>query len=529
MKKLFLLAFVAAAMGCSDTETTDGGETCVGKCDGPNASAQTLADRLEGRNDPVANFLRESAPSDGVIDEDYRWLLDGVAAEMGCVPEQEQTFVILMSKKNYFPRNIVTHCSEDPTKASTFFMSTQSDYGDLADVNPRDFKAAAWDEDARRYNLYEFKADEEDGPVWADVNPQHCAACHAAAVDLDVEEYPWAPIMNELTNPWTLWNAEPDFRSHRFDELIDPAVEQAPVYSEMTAPSKLASAADFEVISRASLDRVVSARLRARRGEADVQAGLDLLRPMFCDETVNYASENHDTGEIATSAVVDNTIADLLKQIRPNDWPYDWVNDQRLRFRSSDLGIEPLAVMPVRGELTRQVEIGLVSRGVLTPRQALALRGLDWQRPVFSDFRCNLYRDGRERILANPPELDGFANLNGLLPELFELLMHYEVLDPETGETVVWPLAPSTPEAVFSLPDATDQAVQETLLYGLTEEFETDIDGLASDIEDHVSTLQEASARDVVEAERVRRGCRVAEVIPSAPEVPDIDCSSSTN
>jgi hypothetical protein len=77
---------------------------------------------------------------------------------------------------------------------------------------------------------------------------------------------------------------------------------------------------------------------------------------------------------------------------------------------------------------------------------------------------------------------------------------------------------------VYSLPDASLNDVEETLLYGLTEDFETDIDGLAADIEEHVQSLQNESARDVVEAARVRRGCRAAEVMPSAPSVPDISC-----
>ncbi len=512
-----LLGLVAGIVACgSDGSDSDANNsTCTGKCDGENNDNGSLLATLDGRNDPIAAYLRDYAGDSPIIEQDYRGFLDGMIEQTGCAPSTEKTFVILMSRRRHFPRNIVTLCSDDPAKASEFFMSTQSDVGGLADINAKDYKAVAWDATARKYNLYEFKADSEDGPLFVDADPQHCASCHTEPTNLEPGAMPFTPIMNELTNPWTLWNAEPEFRSHRFDELIDPDLLDAPVYSAMTEGEKLGAASQFESIMRSALEKTVGARLRIRRNAPNVEETLGLLRPMFCDESVNYASENHDSGEISTAAIVDDSM-------RHTDWAYDWINDGRMRLDSVQAGETPLAVMPVRGEAALQVEVGLVTRRALTPYDVLRLRSIDWQRPVFSEFRCDMYRQGSARILADPPDTTAMSRNSDLVPVLFAELMKYEVYDEDSDETVVWDFAPEGAETVYDIPDVTDPSVDEALFYGLTEDYETDVETLATNIETYFDAMQESGQRSVLEEERRRRGCFALANYPSSPDVPDI-------
>lgn len=521
------LAFALTAFGCSqpaeNNGTTNNGTCTSGKCDDSNG--RDLAKELDGRNDVIATFIRGAANNDGTIEGDYSTFLDGVGEVLGCDESTEKTFIILMSKNGFFPRNISTRCSADAVKASEFYLSTQSDYGDRSDINPRDFKMIAWDADADKYNTYEVKDDGTgEGPLYIDVEPDHCLACHTNPPSMTGNEIPFTPIMNELTNPWTLWNAEPDFDSHKFDELISAEVASGEVYTTMTAGAKLGPASDFETMIRASIDRVANSRLKARRDPADVEKALALLRPMFCDETVNYASENHDSGEVSTAIIIDDAIRHLYLSIRPDNWPYDWLNDGRMRLASVDGGIPPIEVMPVRGEATLQVEVGLVARRALTAQQVLQVRALDWKRPVFSEFRCNLYEEGAERVRANPPDLAELERVSSLLGPLFEEIMKYEATDPDSGETVQWSLL-SADGSLISIPDVEEPDAQEALLYGVFDAYTRDLDGFATELETWFDAVQQASTREELEAERQRRGCVTKRGYPSAPDVPGISCT----
>ena len=520
-------AIMVALAGCSADEAVDdnaapnGQSVCTGgKCD--DGSGRDLFAELDGRNEPAAAFLRSAANKDGTIEADYFDFLQGIGDEMGCGPDTQRTFTILLSNRDFFPRNMTTWCTSDVTTASSIFISTQSDTA-LGDINTRDFKLFAWDAGANKYNTYEFKDDGSgEGPLYVDVEPAHCATCHTAPVGMDDGEVPFTPIMNELTNPWTLWNAEPDFESHRFDDLIAPSVASAPIYSEMVTPAQLGSAADFEVLIRASIDRVVNARLRTRRDDADVDKALNLLRPMFCDETLNYASERHDSGEVTTAIVIDDALRHLFLSIRPDNWPYSWLNDGRMRLASLEQGEVPIAVMPVRGEATLQVEVGMVARRALTAEQVLAVRALDWKRPALSDFRCDLYTKGAARVRANPPSVEG--RVSALLGPVLEELMHLEVVDPANGETVLWDLTPPA-GGVYSIPDADDPVAQEAMLYGVLDDYEVDLDGFAAELEDWFDAIAEPGRRAELEAERQRRACIARAQFPSSPDIPGIDCS----
>lgn len=508
-----------ASLACSAPETSgqnNAKKPCVGKCDANNTSSKFIAS-LEGRDDPMAAFLRANADEYGTLPGDYATVLDGVGQELGCDASTEKTFVILLSNKSNFPRNIVTRCSDSPRNASKFFLSTQSDDGALGDINPRDFKAAVWDAKADRYNLYEFKAEEgPDGPLYAYVEPKHCATCHTAPSNLDAPDLAFAPIMNELTNPWTLWNAEPDFRSHHFDDLLDPEVSRAPVYSAMLEGDRLGSAATFETIIRSALDRVAKARVDIRKEATTLDASLGLLRPLFCDENLNYASENLSTDQIQTDVLVDDGIRQMLVELRGYEWPQDFVHEDRHRFASPEDGEARVEVMPSRSAAAVLHEKRLVTRRVLTAQQVLRLRALDWQRPVFSELRCGLFLDGAQRLKASTPDLTEYPTNADYLPVLFDTLMHISTPDGLVS------LTPEGDDTLFSIPDA--EEASEVLATGELSSYEVDHDTFASELDTYLTSLSRPGARTLLEAERVRRGCQARAHFPSAPDIPNLSC-----
>lgn len=206
--------------------------------------------------------------------------------------------------------------------------------------------------------------------------------------------------MNEMTNPWSQWNATPGFTSRLFDEHA----------GGFRPDGRLASAAELEPIVRAGIERFVGARLRGRGAPATNEAALALLRPLFCDETVNFVSEIHGGGELRASAVVDDALRALLRQERPGRWA--WLDAATLTLPPG----EAITLLPVRGTATVEVELGLVARGALTAAQALAVRAVDWRHPVFSEARCALWRTaaGRERAVSGSVEEAARAILDEL-------------------------------------------------------------------------------------------------------------------
>ena len=89
-------------------------------------------------------------------------------------------------------------------------------------------------------------------------------------------------------------------------KLPEPLTLVYPADGVVTADyplTRLASASDLEPIVRAGVNRFVGARLKARLAAADLSVARELLRPLFCDETVNFVSEVHGSGELRTSAL----------------------------------------------------------------------------------------------------------------------------------------------------------------------------------------------------------------------------------
>ncbi len=520
---LTLLTALLLAAACGDDQTqspapADDTVNNGGKTD--DVGENSVVKALEGRQDPVADWLRTAANDDGTVPGSYKEVLDGMAQVTGCDRDSQRTYTILLTRAGHFPRNIMTLCSDNPQEASKFFLTTQSD-NLLDDIDPRNLKLVGWDSAARVYRLYELTPNEADPQTMRlEIDPPKCRSCHAGPADLDNTQVPFAPIMNELVNPWTLWNAEPDFRSHQFDDTIDPVIAQAPIYKEMTAEGVLDSASNFEKHARAAFDRVTGARLRARRNDANIDEAMALLRPMFCDETLNYVSENHFTGETAASVVIDDSIRRLYLQIRPDNWPWDWLNDGVLRLSVPKADEEPIAVMPVRGENTLQLEISLVSRRVLTVEQVLQVRALDWRRPTMSSFRCNLFKQAEARLSVNPPDISTYNRNSDLIPALYEEIMQVEVFDEATGTTERVALISEYEGEVIAIADVEDPDAAYALDVGRWEDYETSLDGFGEQLETYFQALQEPDQRPILEVMRHERGCEARTRFSAAPHIP---------
>jgi hypothetical protein len=286
----------------------------------------------------------------------------------------------------------------------------------------------------------------------------------------------------------------------------------------VTREGVLDSAASFEPIVRNGVARVTGARLKQRAAAPDAKLALELLRPLYCDESVNYVSEVHQSGELRSHAVVDDAFRSLYRSIAV-DGPWSWLRDTRINLIAPTANESPVTLIPVRGESTLQVELGLVSRGALDPLDALRVRALDWKHPVQSSFRCNLFRQAADRIAAGGLDAtiaaSGATTTEDLLALVFDDIMTVTV-----GSTRV-PLAPEAGFELLAIPDATAPGALEALGSGDWTPFQTTLVQLGDAIETHLTSFQ--TGRSVLATERDRRAC-LALLQPTAPIYVGIEC-----
>jgi hypothetical protein len=488
-------------------------ECDLDQCESAQSRDEVLA-AIEGHQDPIATYLRQAVTEEGTLEGDYRVVADAVGAVIGCSAETEKSFVVL-SNTGFIPKTIFTRCAEDPQLASQFFMAIPAlhESDGETDVDPQVLHLSAWDEVAGTYRIYSTRPT-EDGEMGVNVSPRFCLGCHGGPQQLPY----WQPLMNEMTNPWSGWNAEPGFRSQLFDEFLDPTIAEAPVYRQIAGQPLLDSASNLEPIIRAGLDRVNEARLRARHGAADLERALALLQPLYCDETVNFVSEIHGTGEIRASAVVDPAIAAHMRALDGAvDWP--WLSEVDLRLPAAPSTWEALTLIPVRGESTAATELSLVSRGVLAPMQALRVRALDWTHPVLSELRCGLFRAGVDRVRAGAIEaaiaaLPAEATTADLVPIAYDEIMRFP------GQDGLIDLSPPTGTDLIALADGTDAAALAQLARGELIPFAVSSSELGDRIQAHVDGID----RDALRAVRETRACQVMDEYPITPIYPDLDC-----
>lgn len=497
-----LLALLVTAAGCAADGAPE--PDCRGDRCESSADRDQLVAELEGFGDPVSAFLRQAAAADGSIPGDYRAVLDAVGADLGCGADTEASFVVL-SNEALIPKTVFTRCSADPQAASRFFLALPA-VGADRDVEPRLLHISAWDEAAARYRRFATFPDEAGG-MRVNVEPSFCLDCHGGPEELGS----WQPLMNVMESPWSQWNAEPGFASHVFDDYLDPEIAAGPVYQEITAPSVLASAADLEPIVRAGIDRFVGARVQRRAGAADLETALDLARPLFCDETVNFVSEVHESGELRTSAAVDDALRQLLLGAGAEG---EKLAAESLRLAPVGPGEQNLTMVAVRGESTLQAELALVSRRAIPLELALRVRALDWTRPAASPFRCQLFHAGAARLRAGAraDELAAATTTEELLPVVIDEALH---LDTDAGLVA---LSPPAGADLLAVADA--RAAADALAAGDVDDFAATVAELGDAVDAYLAGID----RTTLDAARRERACAAAARHLITPIFPDVDC-----
>ena len=505
-----LTVVVGAALWAGGCGSAEHEEACgQGQVCSIPESREALLATLEGHADPVADWLRGAAEEDGTVGRDWNEVLGGVASTLGCDAERTRSFVVL-SNLGLAPKGLVTHCSDDPVEASRFFAVFEPNQ-QRSDLDAERFRMVGWDAQVGAYRLYQMVPRHD--ALTVSVEPVFCATCHGG----QSRRSTWVPVMNEMTNPWAQWNAEPGFRSVAFDEHFESTMI-GEVFEAVADPIRLDSAARLEPVIRAGIDRVTAASVARRGSPPDLELAFELLAPVFCDETYNYVSEVHRSGEIRMSALLDSGLRRMVQALEPAERPWAWVHEDSVFVPPPRPDETAIVLMAVRGEVSVQAEAALVSRRVLTPMQVLRVRALDWTRPIGSGFRCDLFESGRARILADPPELEAHADTATLVSQVFDELLHVQ-----TDQGLV-SLATGDELSLVAIADVQDPEVEQALRAGALSGSVSSVVALGEEVEAYVTGMtQGADARARLVAERNRRACEVRRRDLTAPTFEGIE------
>ncbi len=426
-----LLATFGAAFalsGCSEADdgTSDPAGDCEGaKCDSADDEGNLEAD-LDGRTDAIARYLRAELQAgrlsgDGLMKGDYLTVLEGVAAIQGCDTSSIRTFVVsdtLLSAEP-FPRIVSTVCSGN--KAAEFFISAPEERFDrdtdepTGDLELQFIEMFAFDKEKDEYVFYETFPTNDEATMAVNPSPTRCQQCHLTPSDFAPDGMRMTPIMNELTQPWTHWNGEPGFSSHSF--TVPDRAKNTRTWNDLIEPF-LAPAAEFEkLVRRGHFLAAKERRKAAFKGEPTWENAMNLMRPVFCNEQVQYVTSKG--GQVLDSVIVDPSIGSRLTELGHS---YDWLKapPNNLLELAGNATIDQI---PVRGNADMLLENQLIGRG-LTSEQVLRARALDWQNPVFSGLRCEFWTDAYSRYATgSPPNLGGAAELEDALSVVFEDVM----------------------------------------------------------------------------------------------------------
>ena len=501
-------------------------ETCSGKCDDVDDVAGALADR----NDPIAKFLQTTdIDKEGLFVGDYKSVLFGVAGVQGCPDDEIHTYVVaddLITGDEPFPRLISTVCSQNNSKASEFFIAASFEDKDTGDIDVHDVEMFAWDSTIREYRFYAFKPAEgqiDQGLVDLRLDPPECEGCHTGPRDVDDSGMPMTPIMNELNRPWTHWNAEPGFESHDYD--LPERVLEKPNFKQLALGHEASASRFEEIVATGIHEKVVISRLRKRRDPPDIDAIMGLLRPVFCEEHVNYVSEEFEAGVIRNAALIDPGIRTTYRSVSDN-WPWEWANIDVMRIGS--LGsAESLDQVPSRSLADILTERQLVTTGVLTAEQVLRAKAIDWKNPVFSEVRCRMWKDAVERFAADPPDFkDARRNLE-VMGEVFDQILQIDGRSLVLGEGEFVSLADDKTTSLSGLASFLDDPT--SLALGECRSSNavclSDLDAFGALLDAYVVET-ESMSRPRTRLRRLRneRICTVLAQFPNRPSLPKVTC-----
>lgn len=411
---LFSLCAPFALTACTTEPGEEGGEDagCAGeKCDNLDGA---LAD-LEGRNDPIANWLREywtANPDQNELaeidgnDVPYLSLLDGVSRVQDCGPDDIKSFIIsdelivAGDGEQPFPRVINTLCSSGNKVDEAFFaLSFPNDEG--TDVDTGRIEMYGWDPDTREYRFYKTEHSDAGG-LEVTIDPPECKTCHRAIDGVMQENTPMTPIMNELFRPWENWFSNPN----PFKFEVSDEVATAPEYSALV-DGRAAPANELEIIITQAMANVSDARVRQRRETFEVGAAMDLLKPLFCAEQLQYLTEDGGSGLISTDALFDGGLIEVYN--REGEWDdldWTWLKEGKLNLPQGAGEDEIVSKISTRGEAAVMYEASLMARRAVDELDILRIRTLDWQHPDVSDFKCDLWESARGRMMSFPPTED---------------------------------------------------------------------------------------------------------------------------
>ncbi len=531
MRKVVVLLVMAllALQACGDepvAEPVDG--------DGPGGKADENAftAALAGREDPIGKWLRDKSNVDekGQLETDYVQVVLGIAEQEGCAVDGVKTFLIsdsLLTGADPFPRTVTSVCASDPARAADVFLSAPEATED-GDIEERVIEMFAWDPKLGSYRFY--RVDPVEGQqfrVQVDADPSECRNCHLGSTQMDPTFIPMAPVMNELTLPWQHWNAAPDFESVDFE--LSEEVQGKEGYNRSVAPW-LGSAPNLEAIIRKGFERVNGERLKARRNKpASVAESMALLRPLFCNERINFVTE--DSGTVTTAVYLDEGITNMLKTLDGGVWPWAWYNDKKVRLGEPIDG-KLLNMVAIRGAADVDYEQRLVSVRGLEAGQVMRVKALDWKRPVFSTFRCGLWVDANERLRIQPPEVSSEARNLNLMATLFE-----EIMTVASADGTRVSLAPPVGSAVIAVDladEVTINLLAESIKGGAVAQSACDaqtgagfcavgLQGFGDLIEAHIKVIEaDPGARDKMAQIRNARACIAKEFYKNSPDIPEV-------
>jgi len=504
--------------GCAATDQPQGDGICeAGKCEGP------FLDQLKNRQDPVANYLRQLGEA-GVIDSSgtylaakatkaepaneplfYAKMLAGIAKVQGCDANSLINYALsddLISGDvgNVFPRLISTVCSLDADKSTNAFVATLGMPAEDGDIALEDLEMFAWDPVASKYSFYATAADGE-GNLQIEVEPARCNECHLTPRDVNSVGMPRLPIMNELTKAWTHWNAGGGGVSESF--LVPSSVNGKPNWKRFGIEKVGAASRLEKVIRDANALKVTPTRAKGLFRPAKLDEAMGLIRPVFCDEQVNYVSELQ-TGEISIDAVVSGGIKNAYRGVQ-STWSFPWFNNDSIQLTIA-AGDKQVFMVPVRGVADVTFEQQL--QGVLSPMHLLAVRALDWKRPALSEFRCNLWRNAMDAFATKAPALTG--RNRDAVKILYEEIMKLGGMSTRgipNGKFVVMDLASDSTVAKLRQQIA-GGTVPTMCRQGATNTCETDAMGFGTLLQEYVDIGESASRVELL-AERDRRVCNV--------------------
>lgn len=531
----FLLTLAISAFPACGSSSGD--NDCSGdKCD---LAVVDFNDRLEGREDPIADFLRTlDVDSQSRVAADFGTFAAGIAEMQGCGEASWKSFVIsdAIVAGDAFPRVVSTVCSDNPSKASEFFIAASFKDPNEEDIDPRRLEMFAWDAKARIYRFYASEV-ADDQRIEIELDPERCTGCHLTPSNLASDTMRMTPIMNELTQPWSHWNSEVPifsesgnpFRSHDFEVPLE--VRSADDFLRY-AGERVGAAAELEAIIREGHDRVSLSRSRDKRERNDDwRPAMNLMRPLFCEEQLNYATEDFGTGLIRVSALIPGGIREAYKAERSDNWPWEWVNNDGEKVRLPPVGtVAPLDMLPLRGNADVSFESRLLvpaASAVFTPRQILQIRALDWKRPVLSDFRCGIWIDAFERFESEAPTITAGLRDNETMRELYPQVMQLggvAIASASAGQFIAVPVA--SDKVVASLQQALAGGEIETSCEG-SAYCSLTMDQFGDDLNSYIAGLGSAdgdAVRNQLREERDSRLCRLSQTFQAAPGLPAFSC-----